>query len=221
LNRDNRKEKLGKAASEYGHLKLLYGWAVYFALFYLTERLIPAEHCRSVHMWLDDLIPFCEWFVIPYVLWYGMLVFSLGYFAFHNTGSFRCLQSYFIITQMLAMVVYIFFPTRQDLRPDIFPRDNVLTDLVRILYCVDTNTNVCPSLHVALSVAMASVWGRERRIGSAYKVCIIFACVLVCLSTMFIKQHSAVDFFAAIPVCLVAEWIVYGKYDRNRKNSTK
>jgi len=32
---------------------------------------------------------------------------------------------------------------------------------------------------------------------------------MICLSTMFIKQHSAVDFFAALPVCLLAEGIVY------------
>ena len=39
----------------------------------------------------------------------------------------------------------------------------------------------------------------------------VVSVILICLSTMFIKQHSAVDFFAALPVCLLAEIIVYGK----------
>ena len=37
------------------------------------------------------------------------------------------------------------------------------------------------------------------------------AVVFICLATMFIKQHSAVDFFVALPVCLLAEGIAYGK----------
>ena len=40
---------------------------------------------------------------------------------------------------------------------------------------------------------------------------VVVAVILICLSTMFIKQHSAVDFFAALPVCLLAEGIVYGR----------
>lgn len=206
---------------DFGHLKLLYGWVVYFAMYYLTERLIPAEICRPVHMWLDDVIPFCEWFVIPYVFWYAMLVFSLLYFAFRNPESFRCLQTYIIITQIAAMVIYILFPSRQDLRPEMFPRENILTDTVRLLYRIDTNTNVCPSMHVAFSLAMASVWGKERGVGKLAKGLVYAAVILICLSTMFVKQHSAVDVFAALPVCLLAEGVVYGKYYRNQGSFTK
>ena len=63
---------------QFSHLKLLFGWVVYFAFYFLTEKAIPAENCHVVHMFLDDLIPFCEWFLIPYVFWYGLIVFSLG-----------------------------------------------------------------------------------------------------------------------------------------------
>jgi len=68
---------------------------------------------------------------------------------------------------------------------------------------------------------MASVWGKEGEVGKLWKGCIYVAVTLICLSTMFIKQHSAVDFFAAIPICLLAEWITYGKDCRSKKNSTK
>ena len=132
----------------FSHLKLLSGWLVYFALYFLTERLIPAENCYVFHSRLDDLIPFCEWFVIPYVGWYLLIAFSLVYFALYNTDSFRKLQWYIIATQGIAMTIYILFPNMQDLRPDVFPRDNVLSQLVGFLYAADTDTNVFPSLHV-------------------------------------------------------------------------
>ncbi len=196
---------------QFSHLKLLSGWLVYFAFYFLTENLIPPEACCSVHCWIDDAIPFHEAFVIPYVGWYGLIVFSLVYFGLYNIDSFKNLSKYIIITQVVAVVAYIVFPTRQDLRPEVFPRDNLLTSLVALLYRVDTNTGVCPSLHVAYSLGIASVWVKEKDVKKIWKALVVFAVVLICLSTMFIKQHSAVDFFAALPVCLLAEWIVFGK----------
>ena len=196
---------------EFSHLKLLLGWVGYFILYFLTENLIPVEKCTPVHMWLDDVIPFCEWFLIPYVFWYLLIVVSLGYFLLYNVDSFRRLQTFIIITQIAAMAVYILFPNRQDLRPAQFPRDNFLTRCIGLLYSLDTNTGVCPSLHVAYSVGIASVWGKQKDVSRLWKAFTFVAVILICLSTMFIKQHSAVDFFAALPVCLLAEGIVYGK----------
>ena len=44
----------------FAHAKLLGGWLVYFALYFLTENLIPLERCHVIHCALDDMIPFCE-----------------------------------------------------------------------------------------------------------------------------------------------------------------
>ena len=196
---------------QFSHLKLLLGWVGYFILYFLTENLIPAENCHPVHSWLDDMIPFWEGFLIPYVFWYLLIVFSLGYFLLYNVDSFKRLQTYIIVTQIAAMAMYILFPTRQDLRPTEFPRDNFLTQCIQLLYTFDTNTGVCPSLHVAYSIGIASVWLKQKGAPVLWKAFVVVAVILICLSTMFIKQHSAVDFFAAIPVCILAEGIVYGK----------
>lgn len=209
---DYRKFRLTNINSpEFSHLKLLFGWIGYFALYFLTERFIEAQKCYVVHSPLDDLIPFCEFFVIPYVLWYLLIVLSLGYFALYNVKSFKKLQIFIIVTQVTAMVIYILFPNMQDLRPTEFARDNLFTDIVGLLYTVDTNTNVCPSLHVAYSIGIASVWVKEKGISKWFKAFIVLFVVLICLSTVFIKQHSIIDAFAAIPVCILAEAITYGK----------
>lgn len=202
---------------QFAHLKLLWGWVGYLVMFVLTERLIPAQRCRPVHMWLDDRIPFCEIFVIPYVFWYFLILISLGYFLLYNVDGFKRLQIALITTQVLAVLIYILFPSRQDLRTVVFPRDNVLTRLVALLYSVDTNTGVCPSMHVAFSIVMASAWLKEKAVSRGWKIFVAAAAVLICLSTMFIKQHSAVDFFAALPVCLAAEYVAYGRPCRRKR----
>ena len=204
---------------QFSHLKLLLGWVGYFILFFLTENLIPAENCYPVHCRIDDVIPFCEFFLIPYVFWYVLIVISLGYFVLYDVESFKSLQTYIIITQIIAMACYILFPTRQDLRPTAFARDNLLTRAVGLLYRVDTNTGVCPSLHVAYSLGIASVWLKQKTASRSWKAFVVLAVVLICLSTMFIKQHSALDVLAALPVGLIAEWLVFWK-KRNRKGTS-
>ena len=194
---------------QFSHLLLLLGWVVYFLLYFLTENLIPAENCHPIHSALDDIIPFCEVFLIPYVFWYFLIAISLGYFALYNIDNFKKLQTYIMITQAVAMAVYIIYPNCQNLRPVEFPRDNFLTGCVGLIYSFDTNTGVCPSLHCAYSIAIASVWLREKSVSNLWKGLVVLAAILICLSTMFIKQHSAVDFFAAIPVCVLAEFLVF------------
>ena len=207
---DYRKFRLKKLNTpEFSHLKLLLGWVGYFALYFLTENLIPVEKCHPIHCGLDDMIPFCEWFLLPYVFWYALIVFSLGYFALYDVDSFKKLQTFIIITQVVAMAVYILYPNCQNLRPDEFSRDNFLTDCIGFLYAFDTNTGVCPSLHCAYSIGIASVWLKAKDVSKIWKAFVVVAVILICLSTMFIKQHSAVDFFAALPVCLLAEILVF------------
>jgi len=168
-----------------------------------------------VHHWLDDVIPFCEFFIVPYVLWYGLIVVTLTYFALYNPKNFKKLQIFITITQVVAMFIYIVWPSRQDLRPTEFARDNFFTDVVGLLYTIDTNTNVFPSLHVGYSLAMMSVWCKEDSAKWYAKLFISIFCITVCLSTAFVKQHSVLDGFASIIMCAVIEVILFKDYYKN------
>ena len=208
--RQFRLNKLNDPA--FRHLKLLLGWLVYFAFYFLTENLIPLEKCHVIHCALDDIIPFNELFVIPYTLWYVLIVGSLLYFALYNTDGFSKLSIYIMITQAVAMAAYILYPSRQELRPEVFPRENFLTWIMSLIYAFDTPSGICPSLHVAYSLGIASVWVKERGVPRWWKAFIVVLVVIISLSTTFVKQHSFVDVIAALPVGLLAELIVYRKY---------
>ena len=191
----------------FSHLKLLGGWLVYFAMYLITEYLNPNNSGTAVSCSLDYKIPFLEIFVIPYVGWYLLIALSLLYFALYNVENFKRLQIFIIVTQVAAMIIYIIFPNFQPLRPDVYPRDNFLTDIVALLQTADTNSNVCPSLHVAYSIGIASIWLKEKDAKGWVKTFVVIFCILVCLSTAFIKQHSVIDGLVAIPVCILAEFI--------------
>ena len=207
--RDFRFSRLGEP--RFAHVKLWLTWAVYFCLFFLTENLIPAEKCHPVHCFLDDIIPFNEYFLIFYCGWYVLVVGSLLYYFFYDVQRFRELDLYIFTTQMAAMACYIFWPSRQDLRPEVFPRENVFTWIMGLIYTFDTNTGVCPSLHVAYSLAIVSVMVKDDQLKKPFKVLVTCFCLMVCLSTAFVKQHSVVDIIAALPVVLLGEVLIYGK----------
>lgn len=197
---------------QFAHLKWLLPWLIYFALYFITENFIPHDVCYVVHSPIDDMIPFCEVFVVPYVLWYFLIAYSLVYFALYNPKNFTGMMKFIAFTQIVAMAIYIAFPNRQDLRPEVFPRENIFTYIVNLLYTADTNTNVCPSLHVAYSIGIASTWFKEKTASMGKKIFILLFAITICASTTFIKQHSIVDTFVALPMCLFAEIFAFGRY---------
>ena len=198
----------------FAHVKLLGGWLVYFLFYFLTENLIPPERCHVIHSALDDLIPFNEYFAVFYCFWYVLLVGSLLYYFLYDVESFKNLQRFIIVTQVAAMLVYILYPSIQLLRPAVMPRDNILCRLMFAIYAFDTPTGVCPSLHVAYSIGIASVWCKDRRAPGWWKAFVVVCAVLISLSTAFVKQHSVIDIASALPVGLLAEYLVYGRKRR-------
>lgn len=195
----------------FAHVKLLGGWIAYFAMYFITENLIPAERCHVIHCALDDLIPFNEFFVFFYVGWYLLVFCSLAYTFFYDVERFKKIQIFIMITQAVAMVMYIVYPSVQDLRPAVFPRRNALTWLLGLIYDFDTPTGVFPSLHVAYSLGILSVGLKNERLSRFWKAALTFVVVMIAAAVCFVKQHSALDVLAALPVGLLAEWLVYGK----------
>ena len=195
----------------FSHVKLLGGWIFYFTMYFITENLIPASACHPMHCALDDIIPFNEFFLIFYVGWYALVFCSLAYTLFFDVPNFKKIQTYIIITQVIAMTCYVIWPTRQDLRPTAFERDNFLTALTAFIYSFDTSTGVCPSLHVGYSLGILSVALKDRELGTGWKIALGFIVFMICCAVCFVKQHSALDVLFALPMCLVAEWLTFGK----------
>ncbi len=213
---DYRNFRLSKInQDEYKHLKLLLFWPAYFLRYPIIETINTADRCFPVSCWLDDMIPFHESFLIAYQFWFVCLIGMTVYTLLYDVPSFKKYIQFLIISFSISTFVYLVFPTCQNLRPTQFERDNILTRLVGLMYQVDTNTNVCPSEHVIGAVAFFVAAINTKSLRSPGKITIFaVTSVIVSLSTVFLKQHSMVDVFAAIPVCMVAYWVCYGRKNR-------
>lgn len=186
--------------------KYLLFWPVFGLRYLLLEHFNPAAVYHPVHCVLDDKIPFLEGFIIPYGLWYICLIgVHLWLFA-RNDPAFRQYSRYLILSMSISTAIFLLYPTCQNLRPELFPRDNLLADAVQCLYRMDTNTNVCPSEHVIGSVGFFLAVCYSRGAATKRTIPAAVMAFLTAAATVFLKQHSVVDVIAAIPVCTVG-WI--------------
>ncbi len=191
----------------YRHVWLLLFWAAYGIAFALVE--LWENRNWTVVYWpgVDDAIPFCEWFLIPYMFWFVFLVGMIAFTFFFDVTAFRKTMYFIMITYTVTLVVYLIWPTAQELRPDIasLGRDNILTRFMADFYEFDTNTNVCPSIHVLGSIAVLfGSWHCKYFKSVPWQLFFWVWTVLICISTVFLKQHSAVDLPPAILLSMLA-----------------
>lgn len=207
---------------EFSHVKLLLYWPLFGLCFLFAERYSPVTHYYAIHCALDDLIPFNELALIPYLFWFVYLIGTLAYTFFFDIPNFRRMMRFVIITYTAALVIYLLFPNCQELRPAVFPRDNTLTRFIAGFYVFDTNTNVCPSLHVIGSLAaFHALWYSPRFSSRGWHIASAAAAFLICISTVFMKQHSVLDILAALPICFIAYLVCYRRAPRAAQESTR
>ncbi|HOO28129.1 MAG TPA: phosphatase PAP2 family protein [Lachnospiraceae bacterium] len=184
--------------------------AIYLPWFcYLEEKVTKRYHI--IHMAIDDYIPFCEVFIIPYFLWFVYMTVSIVLCMVTNKESF--FRSFFFLScgMTIFLIVSTVFPNGQHLRPTVFPRDNFLTDMVKKLYSIDTSTNLFPSIHVYNSIGshIAIVKNETLRKKKWLKNSSFILCILIILSTIFLKQHSMFDVLTAIGLAVIMYPIAY------------
>ena len=195
---------------QYRHFWLLLFWPVYYLRYFLVEALNPAgSACHVMYCALDDVIPLCEYFLIPYGLWMVLMLAMTVFTMLYDVDTFKKYMKFLLITITVSTLTFLVFPTCQNLRPETFERENLFTWILSIVYAADTNTNVCPSEHVIGSMAMLAAayhcpWLSDQ---PWKKITVTLSMVLVSLSTVFLKQHSLLDVLYALPLCLVA-WVI-------------
>lgn len=193
---------------EHPYCMLLSYWIFYLLYFELLEHFAVPHYV--IDSSLDDWIPFLEIFVIPYFLWFPILVLPMAYFLFHSKKEFQNLCFFMFTGMTFCLLVYTFFPNGLQLRVEI-TRQNLCADIVRLLQSIDTPTNVCPSIHVSSTVAIAIVvckYPHFKHPGWT-KGTIVILSILIILSTMFIKQHSIVDVVAGILLSTILYFLTY------------
>ena len=200
-------KKLLDYLSTHKYLYLILYWPVQLATYGITNLIFGAQDVVLFSSPLDLQIPFCEWFVIPYVLWFPYIIFTMVLVVISGKKGFLHSCAIIYLSTAIPMLFCILVPNGIPitLRPDFeaLGRDNPAIWLVKFIYLVDSPPRNCmPSMHVSVSCGLffailsnKQIPWRKWLIPGSFVLS-----TLICMATVFIKQHSILDVFAGVIV---------------------
>ena len=200
-------------------------YIIYLIIFFTLDFTMKPKYI--INCPLDQYIPFNEYFLIPYSLWFLFFVGVPVVYMFLDKYDFQQLWFTMFTGSIVCFICYIVVPNGINLRVDVPDRNIFCWMLNHFLWKVDAAVNVCPSLHCSTSVAMALITARSewirRNIAESkaagnmkrarnirvVKWATIIMMILICVSTMFVKQHSIVDVLCGSGLSIVLYIIAY------------
>ena len=202
---------------------IIYG-IIYLSWFRHLEETVTGRY-QIIHVALDDIIPFCEVFVIPYMLWFAYVAVVVAYLFLNDKDDYFRTFIFLCTGMTVFLLISTLWPNGHHLRPYIMPRNNIFTQLVSALYKADTPTNLWPSIHVynSLGCHIAVMKNNRLRNHKGIRTGSLILCVSIVMSTMFIKQHSVYDVATAFIMATVMYGIVYrlgNPYTRQRQRES-
>ena len=180
----------------------------YFTGFFTLEHLVT-EPVYLLHCRLDDLIPFNEWFVIPYVVWFlfvpGMVLFFLRK---SKEDYIKCCKVIYG-GMSICLLIYYLFPNGLSLRQPLEDK-NICCMIVNQLRSADTPANVCPSIHVSSTIGILFVLFNSEKLKKyrKLKATMLVLGTFICISTVVIDQHSVVDAVCGMMLSAVLFYLV-------------
>ena len=183
------------------HLIPIAVWfVIYMGLFGFLE-IVPPKNVHLIHCTLDDRIPNMAIFIYPYVSWFPYIVVCAA-LAIKNLDDRQFKKAVLVLTTGMNIFLFISYvwPTGLDLRDSIVYDLHTLSgNLLKFVQTVDTPKSVFPSMHVYVTLVLQYTLEMQKKLVTAWGIWVgrVLA-VLIVLSTMFTKQHSAVDVTAAI-----------------------
>ncbi len=194
----------------YRHVWVL-GYAfIYLPWFIYLEKTVT-NHYHIMHVAIDDLIPFNEYFIIPYLLWFAYVAAAIAYYFFTNVKDYYKLCTMLFTGMTVSLVICTVFHNGTDFRPIIDPDKNICSAIVSFLYSTDTCTNVFPSIHVYNSVCVHIAVTHSERLKKhrLLQTGSFLVTLSICLATVFLKQHSAFDGLGSLVMAYIMFQFVY------------
>lgn len=185
---------------------------IYLLWFRYLEQSIDTYYI--MHIQIDDKIPFNEYFIIPYLIWFIYIPVVSIYLFYNNYEKFYSYVTLLLIGMLMSLLICQIFPNGTDFRPVINPEKNLFSAIVSHLYAFDTNTNVFPSIHVYNSIVTNQAI-LSSSLEKTWKYISSILTIAICLSTMFLKQHSILDVIGAIALYFVIQTYFIVKEEKN------
>lgn len=163
-------------------------------VYWVTQALVAHRSLIDMTTALDRLIPFDPHWVLIYVACFAY--WAVNYVLMARQDNWYSIMTADVLAKLLCGAIFLLLPTT-NVRPEI--TGTGLTDwLMGLIYRLDAPLDLFPSIHCMESwICFRGILGQARTPKWYQAFSGVFA-LLVCLSTLFTRQHVIADVIAGV-----------------------
>lgn len=179
------KEKLKKA------FPLLAAVTLIQVVCYYLPSILPPGKQLFIRLPLDDKIPFCNFFIVFYVIAYAAWVIQWLFYAAEGEPILTKYVRAEIMGKVVSLIIFILLPVTT-----VRPADTgsgVFGWITALIYSLDSPTRLFPSMHCLLTWLWFRAVLEAKDMTRGVKVFTGVLTVLICASTLYVKQHLFLD----------------------------
>jgi len=176
-----------KLLPEYSLLPLIFSVVLHFSVYLGTQLIVDPSKRRVLSCTIDELIPVVPDWTLIYVATF--FFWAAGLLIISRAEKSSCYEQYGVlfVSEIISLIFFLAIPTTM-------PRP-VLDDLsysgrfLAIIYQVDKPVNLFPSMHCLLAWLSFRAAVKSPETEKPFKLFFFVFAVLICISTVAVKQH--------------------------------
>ena len=179
-----RKQKL---LPVYSFMPLAVTMVLHFAVYIGTQLIVDPSRRRILYCAADDLIPLAPDWTLVYVATF--FFWAAGLIIISRADKSACYEQYstVLVAEIISLVFFLALPTTMQ-RP--VPTAATYSGrFLMIVYAVDDPVNLFPSMHCLLAWLSFRAALRSPEIKKPFKAFFLVFALLICYSTVAVKQH--------------------------------
>ncbi|MCK5855242.1 MAG: phosphatase PAP2 family protein, partial [Sulfurovaceae bacterium] len=177
-----------KSSIKIRFLWLLYLFSLFFILYGSVNQYISLGSPPSSFLFTwEHHIPFVEWWILPYISLYPMVIIAFLLPQSNLELRVLVLRSFVII--VFSVLIFLFFPLQFSF---VKPETDNFSWFITAVEMVDYPFNQAPSLHVSFSVVL---WFSLANKVQSWSMKLLLALwfSIIAVSTLFVYQHHFID----------------------------
>ncbi|MBP5303919.1 MAG: phosphatase PAP2 family protein [Clostridia bacterium] len=189
-------------------------------VYFLSQFFLQNHHI--IHVAWDDSIPFLPVFIIPYCIWYLYVPMLMLWVYLKGQKDFPWLMITFFAGVYACLGIVLLFPSTITIRPEA-TGGGFFTAWCHWIFSMDHPVNVFPSMHCfeALAIHLLTFTFGPMKEKTTYRIVSAITVVLICLSTVFVKQHSVIDGIVAVVFAYMVVGISYAIRKRRSEHDNQ
>lgn len=228
---DRLKEKI-KAVPRYGWICGILYFCLQYGMYRLADwitrltGMIDRAFCPKIAA-IDDMIPVIPVFAVIYLFSYVFWI--CGPIAASLTSR-RNFINYIVglsMAYLVGFLIFVFLPSYMDRAAEgiieISQRPGIFNRMLAMIYGADGSNyafNLFPSYHCLISLYCYFGVRKQPEISKGFRAYSLIMTILICLSTVFTKQHYFVDMPAGLAISVLC-YVIVNKWDPGKKYAEK